>query len=134
MLSRRDLIASGAAFTHLRADDAAAQQRRSTDADTRAIEEISDAVRELKRPVQLPSIAQIRERQRIFLRQNQRYPQFVDVGVGVWERVQDWHVANQMEMKVARSQEGRYLMEFMLSQLVLRPEIPDLEVGMAYDR
>jgi hypothetical protein len=37
-------------------------------------------------------------------------------------------------MKIARAADGRYTMEFMTTQLVLRPDIADSEIGLAYDR
>ena len=52
----------------------------------------------------------------------------------VWEGLEDWHVENHQEMKIRRSAEGRYLMEFRMTELVLKTEMPELEVGLAYDR
>jgi hypothetical protein len=133
MLSRRDLIVSGAAFGQLR-PEAPQAQGITTDREVAALKDIADALKELRHRSSSPVITQLRDRQRTFLRLNQRYPEFIDVGVTVWERLQDWHVDNGQELKISRSPEGRYLMEFMLTRLVLRPEIPDQEVGMAYDR
>lgn len=132
MLSRRDLIFSGATLGQLRAE-ADQAQGASSYRDTAVLGDIANALKELRHPSSSPLVTQVRERQRIFLRLNQRYPEFIDVGVAVWEKIQDWHVDTGQEMKIARSAGGRYVMEFMLSRLVLRPEIPDFEVGLAYD-
>ena len=133
MFSRRDLITGGAAFTQLRPAPAAAAAQQCADNGTELIA-IRDAQRELRHPTSWSFASQVRERQRTFLRQNQRYPEFIDIGIRVWEGLQDWHVENRQELKIGRAPEGRYMMEFMLTQLVLRTEIPDGEVSIGYDR
>jgi len=132
MLSRRDLLASGAAFTQVRREAADAAQR--CDDNGPELNSIRDALRELRHPAASPHVAQVRERQRAFLKQNQRFPDFIDVGIRVWEGLQDWHVENRQELKISRSADGRYIMEFMLTHLVLRPELPEGDIGLAYDR
>jgi hypothetical protein len=134
MLSRRDLIASGAALTQFRPATAEAAQRTEPDIDNNALRAIAAALRELRHPAESSVVAQVRDRQRAFLRQNQRFPEFIDIGIRVWEALQDWHVENGQQLKIARSADGRYMMEFMTTQLVLRPEISETEVGLAYDR
>ena len=133
MFSRRDLIAGGAAFTHFRPSPAAAAAQQP-DNNATQLNLIRVAIQELRHPPSWSFVAQVRERQRMFLRQNQRYPEFIDVGIRVWEGLQDWHVENNLELKMGRAPEGRYMMEFMLTQLVLRTEIPDGEVSGGYDR
>jgi hypothetical protein len=134
MLSRRDLIASGAAFTQARPVVTEAAQRNGSGIDNQALNEIITALHDLRPHAATSIITQVRDRQRGFLRQNQRFPEFIDVGIRVWEQLQDWHVENHQEMKIARAADGRYTMEFMTTQLVLRPDIADTEIGLAYDR
>ena len=134
MLSRRDLIASGAALTQVRPAVVEAAQRNGSDIDNRALNEIVSALRDLRHRAASPTVTQVRDRQRTFLRQNQRFPEFIEIGIRVWELLQDWHIENGQEMKIARAADGRYTMEFMTTQLVLRPDIADNEVGLAYDR
>jgi len=134
MLSRRDLIASGAAMTQVRPAAVEAAQRNGSDIDNAALQGILDALRDLRHPAASPIVSQVRDRQRAFLRQNQRFPEFIDIGIRIWELLQDWHIENGQEMKIARAADGRYTMEFMTTQLVLRPDIADNEIGLAYDR
>ena len=134
MFSRRDLIAGGAAFTQVRQAPVEAAQRNGSDIDNAALNGILAALRDLRHAAASPIVTQLRDRQRAFLRQNQRFPEFIDIGIRVWEMLQDWHVENGQQMKITRTADGRYTMEFMTTQLVLRPEIADLEVGLAYDR
>jgi hypothetical protein len=133
MLSRRDLFAGGGVLTQLRPAPAAAQ-RCDNDIDNSAINAIAAAVRDLRHPAVSPIVTQVRDRQRSFLRQNQKFPDFIDIGVRVWEGLEDWHVENHQELKIRRSAEGRYMMEFRMTELVLKTEMAELEVGLAYDR
>jgi hypothetical protein len=134
MFSRRDLIAGGAALTQVRPAVVEAAQRNGSGIDNEALNDIVTALRDLRHRAASPIVTQVRDRQRAFLRQNQRFPEFIDIGIRVWEMLQDWHVENGQQMKITRTADGRYTMEFMTTQLVLRPEIADLEVGLAYDR
>jgi hypothetical protein len=130
MLTRRDLIASGGVLTHFRPEEAAAAQQ----SDAAALQAVASAIRDLRQPPGGTQVAAVRDRQRNYLRQNQRYPEYIDVGMGAWERLLDWHIFMNQELKISRGPDGRYLMEFMITHLVLRPEIGDLEIGLAYDR
>lgn len=134
MLSRRDLITSGGALTQLRPADAAAQQSQSCPDNGAELNGIRDALREIRHSAASPAVHQVRNRQRVFLKQYERFPDVIDVGIAIWEGMQDWHVENRQEMKISRSPEGRYMMEFMLTRLVLRPDFSDDQVGVAYDQ
>jgi len=135
MLSRRELIAGGAAV-HMAGGDAAAAQRGSDDdsgPQLRSIRDVLDAMR-AQYTVQTPVVALLRDRQRSFLRVNQRFPECIDVGIRVWEQMQDWHIKHLRPLTIHRAGDGRWQMDFIMSVLVLRPEINDNEVGHGYDR
>ena len=132
MLSRRELIAGGAAVHMARGDAAAAQ--RDPDLD-RVISEVQ-GIRGLltANPVSTPTVATLRERQRMFYRINQRFPECIDVGIRVWEAMQDWHIRNLRPLNINRGGDGRWQMDFIMTVLVLKHELPDNEVGQPYDR
>jgi len=132
MLSRRELIAGGAAVTQLRPEVAAAAQReRDYSGELQAIR---NELAALHNKVTTRDVIEIRDRQRSFVRLNQRFPECVDVGIRVWERMQDWHIANGRVLTIQRAGEGRWQMDFIMSVLVLKLELKDDEVGQAYDR
>jgi hypothetical protein len=133
MLSRRELIAGGAAITQSRTGEAAAAQRDSGSNDAVATElrSIREVLASLQNKVATPTVNQIRERQRGFLRLNQRFPECIDVGIRVWERMQDWHIENGRVLTIQRAGDGRWQMDFILSVLVLKHELPENEVGIA---
>ena len=132
MLSRRELIAGGAAVTQLRPEAAAAAQR---DPDySNELQAIRDTLAAMQNKVSTPTVIQIRDRQRGFFRINQRFPECIELGIRAWERMQDWHIANGRVLTIQRAGDGRWQMDFVMSVLVLKHELKDDDVGQAYDR
>jgi hypothetical protein len=78
-------------------------------------------------------IARIRQQQRQWMRSTQKYPDFIDIGLDVWDNVHDWHVAHQQPLSMGRATDGRYTMVFTFTTLVLRPEQALDYVGFPYD-
>ena len=122
---------------HMAGGDAAAAQR---DADIERLQTEFRSVRDVlaaihsQNAVNTPTVNTLRERQRIFYRQNQRFPQFIDVGIRVWELMQDWHIAHQRPLTIQPAGEGRFMMEFLMTVLVLKHELGENEIGQPYDR
>jgi hypothetical protein len=134
MLSRRELIAGGAA-AHLTTAEAAAQRGSSDDdgRELRSIRDVLDAIR-ADRQITSPTVNQIRDRQRSFLRLNQRFPQCIDVGIRVWERMQDWHIAHNRPLNLQRTNDGNWQMDFIMTVIVLKHEMAENDISLAYDR
>jgi len=78
-------------------------------------------------------VRQVQEQQRIFLKASHRYPEFIEVGVRVWEALVEWHVREQQTLNVTRVADGRYVMSFMFTTVLLRPDLDDNYVSTAYD-
>ena len=135
MLSRRELIAGGAAVRMAGGDAAAAQGGGDADSARalRAIQEVLDGIRS-QSAIDTPAVNQLRDRQRQFFRLNQRFPECIDVGIRVWEGMQDWHIRHLRPLNINRAGDGRWQMDFIMSVLVLRHELPDNEIGQPYDR
>jgi hypothetical protein len=133
MLSRRELIAGGAAV-HMAAGDAAAAQRDNDN--SQELYSIRDALIALRQDhtVVTPTVNELRTQQRNFFRLNQRFPQCIDVGIRVWERMQDWHIAHLRPLTIQRTSDGHWQMDFIMSVIVLKYELPENEIGQAYDR
>jgi hypothetical protein len=134
MLSRRELIAGGAGVRLAAGSPAAAQRDRDRD-----LEQVLSEVQGIRslltaNPVSTPTVTTLRDRQRQFLRVNQRFPECIDVGIRVWEQMQYWHIRNLRSLNITRAGDGRWQMDFILSVLVLKPELPEHEIGQPYDR
>jgi hypothetical protein len=137
MLSRRELI-TGSAGIHMAGGNAAAAQRSgdasrdSADA-LQSIQQVLDGIRS-QSAIDTPMVGQLRDRQRQFFRLNQRFPECIDVGIRVWEQMQDWHIRHLRPLNINRGGDGRWQMDFIMSVLVLKHELPDNEIGQPYDR
>jgi hypothetical protein len=136
VVDRRSLL-NGTLFSGLAAFTPA-QQSRSSSQDTGDDMAVAKAINDLNTTVQRaiqtsPELARIRDQQRGFLKANQKYPDFIEVGISVWENVVDWHIRHQQPLSVSRSSEGRYIMAVGFTTLILRPELSDNYVGPGMD-
>jgi hypothetical protein len=136
VIDRRSLL-NGTLFSGLTAftpppqSRSGSQDNRDELAVAKAIDELNSTI---ERAVQTsPELARIRDQQRIFLKANQKYPDFIEVGLSVWESIIDWHVRHQQPLSVSRVAEGRYIMAVGFTTLILRPELSDNYVGPGMD-
>jgi hypothetical protein len=136
-MERRNLVGGGlaagiAALMVPEAEAAGAAQRDNSEAVSRAVDELRETMQRYYRdPWRV--ISQLREQQQIFMRQNYRYPEFIDVGIAVWDALHDWHVTFQQEINMRRIQDGRYAMSFTFTTFILRPDMIPGYIGMPYD-
>jgi hypothetical protein len=79
------------------------------------------------------AIASIRFQQNVFLKANQKFPDFIDAGFEVWEAVYDWHVRNRQPIVTTRLPDGRHGIVFMFTTIVLRPENTPNFLSLGYD-
>jgi hypothetical protein len=148
MLSRRDLISAGivgglapAAPASAAAAPVVPEEQQAPDRDgqreiARRIGEIQDVLRAEFQTSSLSHgiAAKLRGDMEQFMRANTKFPDYIEVGVGVFIEMYDWHVKNGQELAVTRLGDGRYTMRFMFTTLILRPEQDRNYVGVAYDR
>jgi hypothetical protein len=69
-----------------------------------------------------------------FFRTNQKFPDFIDVGLGVFLDVYDWHIKNQQPLQITRGPDGRYRIQYMFSTLIVRGEHEPNYIGIPYDK
>jgi hypothetical protein len=132
MLSRRELIAGGAGIHMAGGNVAAAQRERDLDQVLTEVQGIRSLL--TANPVSTPAVTTLRDRQRQFFRLNQRFPECIDVGIRIWEQMQDWHIRNLRPLTINRAGDGRWQMDFIMSVIVLKHELPETEIGQPYDR
>jgi hypothetical protein len=139
MVERRNLVGGGvvAGITALvaaaRPPEAAAQDIPKQYFEmTRAANEMREL---LERHFDGPwaSVRQVRGQQHIWLRANHKYPDFIEIGINVWDALYDWQVRFQQPMNITRSPDGRYLMAFLFTTLILRPDQDPNYVGPPFD-
>ena len=139
MVERRTLLSAGCAAgvgALLGANPAPAAAAQSDDSQSgiraaRAIDELRES---LERQAQIaPALLRVRDQQHVFLKANHKFPDFVEVGIGIWEDVYDWHFTNQQPLTVERVADGRYVMTVMFTTLVLRPDQGERFIGYGLD-
>jgi hypothetical protein len=138
MMERRNLVggslAAGLAAL-AGAPPAAEAAAQRDDNDERVARAVSDLRTSLERQADAPwrAVARIREAQRVWMRATQKFPDFIEIGIGVWEALWDWHVRYQQPLNVTRLPDGRYAMGLMFTTLLLRPDQDVNFVGVAFD-
>ena len=145
MVERRTLVGAGlaAGFTALAAPGAAT----ATTGDSQDDAAVASEVRQLQSIVQgLPGqfwstseqpwrgVEAVRRQQREWLKSAQKYPDFMEVGIGIWESLHDWHVRYQQPIAMTRLADGRYAMSFMFTTLLLRHDLDANYVGYPSDQ
>jgi hypothetical protein len=107
-----------------------------------ALREIADdiaAVRRLMRDAFIgPTVAhgalvEVRRQFGIFLKSNQKYPDYCEIGPAIFTDLYDWHVRYQQPIEISRV-DNRTAIRFMFTWLILRPEQADTFVGIPFDR
>ena len=137
MMTRRELFGSGALGA------AAGWEQTPVTVDRRMLEQVVekldviaaqfvDANRGCATGVCAAS-SRIRDAMTLFLRANGKFPDFIDVGYGVFLEMYDWHVRNQQPLVVARAPDGRYGLGYLFTRLILRPDAVQDFIGVAYD-
>jgi hypothetical protein len=96
----------------------------------RAVQDLKD---ELKRQNDFWELAPLRDPIKMFLRTTGKYPDFVEVGVDVWQQVYDWHVRYQQPLTLGRTAEGRYTIMLTGTMVVMRIDTSPSFVGIPFD-
>lgn len=138
MVERRNLMGGGLAaglaalVVGGEAEAATAAQRDDDREVSRELRELRETIEgNFSRPWRI--IARVREQQRIWLRANHKYPDFIEVGADVWDALYDWHVRFQQPINVTRVADGRYVMAFMFTTFILRPDQSPDYIGPGFD-
>jgi hypothetical protein len=137
MLTRRALL-TGGVMSGAAAGTAGAEAqsgRGSGDADERLVKVVEE-VRDLMRAADggnAPELAQVRLLQKEFFKGRGKFPDFIEVGIDVWDTVVNWHIRTRQQPQVARMGDGRYAMALFQSNLVLRHDVSNSYIGQPFD-
>ena len=134
-MERRNLVGGGMLATAAAliggAEQASAAQADDSGAVARAVENLRATL--MRTLAVSPELDRIREQQRVFLKSNQKFPDFLEIGIDVWENVYDWHVRHQQPIAATRTADGRYVMTVMFTTLILRPDQVNGYIGYGFD-
>ena len=79
-------------------------------------------------------IVPVRRAFELFLRVNGKFPDYIEVGTGVFFDIYDWHVRHGQAITVSRQADSRTAIQFMFTQVILRYEQDPSFVGVPFDR
>lgn len=140
MISRRELFAAGVAggFTADASTTATTQDNnagalRNIGSSLHGISQTLDRAM-LSNNIVFGQADRLRTQFEIFFRTNQKFPDFVDVGLSVFLDLYDWHIKNRQPLTISRGPDSRYWMQFMFSTLILRGEHEPNYIGIPYDK
>jgi hypothetical protein len=138
MIERRNLVSGGlvaglAALAPPAARAATPDEDQQSAAAITRLREAFERQFEAVYPDKWRGVLRVRSQQRTWMQSARKYPDFIEIGLDVWENVYDWHVAFQQPVNVTRLADGRYAMVFMFTTLLLRPDQAADFVGFAFD-
>jgi hypothetical protein len=106
-------------------DETASAINRFREVYERQLEQVYDA--------RWKGVTKVRQQQRTWLLATRKYPDFIEIGLDVWDNVYDWLVVYQQPLSVQRLADGRYGMAFMFTTLLLRSDVTAEFVGYPFD-
>ncbi len=137
MLSRRELL-SGVALA-----GAPGVMSGEVMQDSQALQEATRVLQQIRNELRVeharctvtlcPAVAQLRGLQHTFLKSTLKYPNFIEVGIAVWEQVHDWLLETRQAVVMGRQPDGQYTLVFGPTMLLLKPEAANDFVGYPYD-
>ena len=140
MVQRRDLVSgglvAGLAATFMPSTAEAAAPDDDSQASATAINRFRESFERQFDQVyagKWRGVSRVRQQQRTWILATRKYPDFIEIGLDVWDNVYDWHVAYQQPLSVTRLADGRYAMTFMFTTLLLRSDQSPDFVGYAFD-
>ena len=138
MVQRRDLVGGGlvAGLASMMAPAAEADAAVDDEQSTTAINRLRETFERQFDQVyssRWRGVSRVREQQRTWLMSTRKYPDFIEIGLDVWDNIWDWHVVYQQPLNVTRVADGRYAMSFMFTTLLLRSDQKPDFVGYAFD-
>ena len=144
MMSRREVVTAGVLGTLSSGVAPAGAQTEQSDAGVRqALVDIKTQLEEMKGHLHTGLIAssfsasrvgQVKDRIELYLKSSGKFPEFCDIGTGVFYDVYDWHVKHQQQITVTRLADQRLMIQFMFTQLVLRWENDSNYIGAPFDK
>jgi hypothetical protein len=144
MISRREVVTAGVLGTLATTGTAEAAQSSQADAQAlrEGLKELGDKLNELKLTVEqglrgnsmnYGNLAVVKGRIEQYAKTSGKFPDYCDIGLGVFTDVYDWHVRNQQQIQIVRVSE-RMAIQLMFTQLILRWENDLNYVGTPFDR
>ena len=70
----------------------------------------------------------------LYWKSHSKFPDFCEVGTDVFYDIYDWHIRQRLAPPVSRLQDGRLVITFMYTQLLVRVDQSAGYIGIPFDR
>jgi len=70
----------------------------------------------------------------LYWKSHAKFPDFCEVGTDVFYDIYDWHIRQRLSPPVSRLQDGRLVITFMYTQLLVRVDQSPGYIGIPFDR
>jgi len=154
MMSRREVVAAGVLGTLSTAAPPPAEAAQAQTPEAMAItsglsnmarglsnlaSELNALNRLVTQGVVAPSLSvglvgNVKSRIESYLKTSGKFPEFCDIGTSVFFEVYDWHVKHQQQIQITRMADQRMMIQFLLTQVILRWENESNYIGTPYDK
>jgi hypothetical protein len=144
MISRREMVTAGVLGTLATGGSAEAAElqqevqtlRAGFDALASTLNDIKTSLDEGLRgnSMNYAGVGNVKTKIEQYTKVTGRFPDYCDIGLGVFYDVYGWHVRNQQQINITRIAEQRMAIQFMFTQLVLRIETESNYISVPYDR
>jgi len=144
MISRREVVTGGVLGTLATGGSAAAAElqqevqalRAGFDSLASTLNDIKTSLDEGLRgnSMNYAGVGNVKTKIEQYTKVTGRFPDYCDIGLGVFYDVYGWHVRNQQQINITRIAEQRMAIQFMFTQLVLRIETESSYISVPYDR
>jgi len=146
MISRREVVTAGV-LGSLAAGASASPAEAEQDGDVlvlrASLQDIKTQIEELKGHVfsglvansmSIGRVGLVKDRLELYLKSSGKFPEFCDIGTGVFFDIYDWHVKHQQQIQITRLADQRLMIQFMFTQLILRWENDSNYISAPYDK
>lgn len=142
MISRREVITAGM-FGSMAAPRPAAAEAQQADAQaigglTKKLDEkFDELIASIDQGLRgnsltFGSLGALKSKIESYTKTSGRFPEYCDIGLSVFYDVYDWHIRHQQPINIVRVTEQRVAIQFMFTQLVVRPENDLTYIGTPY--
>ena len=131
MISRREVMTAGVMGSLATANPSAIAEIQS---DVQALRDgfgkVEDALRDLRsatdalrgNSMNAGGVGNVKATIEKWTKISGRFPEFCDIGLGVFYDVYDWHVRHNQQIQITRNADNRITIVFMFTQLIVRWE------------
>ena len=143
MISRREVVTAGVLGTLGSTGNVEAAQQLDSQTLKTGMAEVEKGIDELKATVErcllgnsmdYGGVGAVKAKVQEYVKVTGRFPEYCDIGLGIFYDVYDWHVRQQQQIQISRIADQRMAIQFMFTQLIVRWENPLTFVGTPFDR